>query len=171
MIEILWACLLLIALLDRQARPLVFLLAFKWFLSYAAFDFEQYRLIVVVDVAAGLMAARMMDGITARRFCLLAGLFVLSPLIHALYWMIADAGHANYAIRVAYYTLLATTFTAKVCSLSWPGVMNLVGAVSNFAAGARRSLLDRMAFDAGQAPRFLGAHAGTGTGSHRTGTR
>lgn len=142
-----WACLLFLALLDRQARPLALLFAANWLLNYTAYAVEEYRLPVLFDFLAAAVAVefRWLERLTTGRLRIIAASLVLAMLAHAGHWLLWDAGNANDAVRFAYYTLLALLFSVKVLSLSWPGVCSLVGIVSDGLGRTSGWLLDRLA--------------------------
>lgn len=153
MIECLWALFLAVAMADRQARPLAFLLTIKWACSYAAFYVGADRALVLIDVVAGIIGCGWLGNIPATRRAVIASTFVVTPLIHGAYWIIADAGGANYAIRVIHYTLLAMTFTAQLVALSGPGVIRLVGIFLDLTSRSSRVLFGRVAPVPRQRPR------------------
>lgn len=153
MIDGLWACLLLLAMLDRQARPLAFLTICVGVLNYSLCLAGLWRAPVAVDVVSGIVAAPMVSSLPVGRLRAFSAAMVSMPLVHAWHWLLWDAGNANDAVRFAYYTLMAMLFSVKVLSLSWPGVTSLVGILSDFAVRSGRGLLDRVAPVPRQRPR------------------
>lgn len=143
--DLVWAVLLCLAMLDRQARPLAALTACVWALNYASCFGGLYRVPVAVDVFSGYLSTFMVSFMPTARLRWFCAAIVIAPLVHAWHWMLWDAGNANDAVRFAYYTLLALLFSVKVLSLSWPGVLGVVGTVSDLLIRAGRGLLDRLA--------------------------
>lgn len=117
MIEWLWAGLLALAVAHRDARALGLLLALKWASNYAAFRLIGEAAPAFIDVALGTVG---IVWATRRRTwwsdVATAG-FILTPLVHAWYWLPQRAGATP---AVAYYALIVTLFTAQAAALAWP---------------------------------------------------
>jgi hypothetical protein len=117
MIEWLWAGLLVLAVSHRSGRALALLLAFKWAANYAAFNLVGEGAPALVDVALGTVGV---VWASRRRTwwsdVVIAG-FVLTPLVHAWYWLPQASGAVS---ARAYYWLVVGLFTLQVAALAWP---------------------------------------------------
>ncbi len=118
MIEWLWAGLLALAVSHRRSRALALLLALKWASNYAAFRLIGEAAPALIDTALGAVGI-----VWATRYRTLwsdvvtAG-FVLTPLVHAWYWLPQAPGTVP---ALAYYWLVVVLFTAQVAAVAWPG--------------------------------------------------
>jgi len=129
MIEWLWAGLLLLAASHRGTRLVALLLALKWAANYAAFRLIGEAAPAVIDLALGAFGVVWATRVHARWADVVIAGFVLTPLIHAWYWLQHAAGTAS---PLVYYWLIVGVFTLQVGAVAWPAT-----------AQAARSLLRR----------------------------
>lgn len=138
MIEALWAVLLLVGASLPASRGLALLLAAKWAVNYAAFFGLSEAAPVLVDIAAGAVGVTIATRRpTVWKDIVVAG-FVLTPLVHAWYWIQHTAGTAS---PLLYYWLVIGLFTAQVAATAWPGGRAHARSVHRrLAGGGRRGL-------------------------------
>lgn len=117
MIEWLWAALLILAASHRLTRALALLLACKWAVNYAAFSLVSQTSPVLIDVAAGAVVVVWASHVRARWADWVLAAAVVTPLVHAWYWLQHLSGTAS---PLAYYWLILGLFTAQVSALAWP---------------------------------------------------
>lgn len=116
--EVLWACLLVVAGLHRSTRPLAFLLAAKWGLNYAAFEVMQWAP-VFIDMVIGFVLIALTvrhAGVWAR---VVSGAAVLTMVAHGGYWVFWD--NAGDTGALSYYFMAIGLFTAQALAVAWPG--------------------------------------------------
>ncbi len=118
--EWLWACLLMVAFLCRETRPLACILGLKWLANYAVFDFIEWAP-VFIDMAAAVVAvlwyAHRPNPYTDAA---LAG-FILTALVHGAYWPLwYDVGATGASL---YYHSVIALFTAMTLAAAAPGGM------------------------------------------------
>lgn len=116
-IEWLWAALLALAVSHRRSRALALLLALKWASNYAAFRLLGQAAPAFIDVALGTVGVVWASRQRSWWSDVVAGGFILTPLVHAWYWLPQASGTVS---ANAYYWLIIALFTAQVTALAWP---------------------------------------------------
>lgn len=128
--EWLWACLLLVASLHRETRPLAFLMAAKWAANYSLAYADLWLFIPFVDIVAGLLAALYLQG----RCLLFSFAFLMTALVHFIFWV---AVASSIYIGVFYYHALLWLFTAQLLLICNNGCLS---ALRTFAWPVMRRL-------------------------------
>ena len=85
--EWLWAGLLLVAATHSATRPLALLLALKWACNYTAFRLIGETAPALIDVAIGTVGVIWASRLQTRWADAVIAGFVLTPLVHAWYWL------------------------------------------------------------------------------------
>ncbi len=141
MIEWLWAGLLVLAASHRGSRALALLLALKWAANYAAFRLVGEGAPALVDVALGTVGVVWASRRRAWWSDVVIAGFVLTPLVHAWYWLPQASGAVS---AITYYWLVAGLFTVQIAALAWPaarehgrGLLRRLGMIQAEPPGAR----------------------------------
>jgi len=137
-IEAGWACLLILASLDKRTRPLALLLAVKWGLCYGAALSGWWTVPAYIDLIAAAFAAVMVKRLPHPVEAVLLSCFVAAPLVHAWHWSLW--AHGVY-VGMQYWAVMLGLFSAQTLALAWPGGRNLVLAlVHSYRLGRRRAV-------------------------------
>lgn len=112
-----WAGLLILAALHRAARPLALLLALKWACNYTAFRLLGETAPALIDVAIGTVGVIWASRLQTRWSDVVIAGFVLTPLVHAWYWLQPAPGALS---PLAYYWIVACLFSVQVAAVAWP---------------------------------------------------
>lgn len=123
MLEILWACLLILSVFNREARPLALLMAANWLANYWYFENVSQWAPAIIDTLFAVPAVVLASRIRDWRSPILSASFVLTPVVHGWFWMLYDAG---VYVGVQYYWFVVGLFSARVIALSGPGALNAV---------------------------------------------
>lgn len=115
--EWLWAALLLLAATHPATRALALLLALKWACNYTAFRLIGETAPALIDVAIGTVGVIWASRLQTRWADVVIAGFVLTPLVHAWYWLQPAPGTLS---PVAYYWIVVGVFAAQVAALAWP---------------------------------------------------
>lgn len=136
MIECLWLCLLILSALNRQTRPLAFVLGVKALLSYGFASTGLWLMPPVIDIAAGAVGVVLALRLPFPRLgAFLAASFVIAPLIHAWHWGLWSSG---VWVGVQYWLVMLGLFTAQALALTLPEVQDFVRAVARHRRLTRR---------------------------------
>lgn len=144
-IEAAWIVLLVFAASARRMRPIAGVLALKWGVSYLAFGVVGEFAPAVTDILVGSLGVAVAASLRTARGDLVAGLFVVTALIHAAYWLAWEVG---LWLPLTYYYALLMTYTLQVvliCPWERVNVRRLVdrvrrgGLASGVAPGYGRS--------------------------------
>lgn len=124
MLEIPWACLLILSVFNREARPLALLMATNWALNYWYFENVSQWSPAIIDTLFAVPAVVLAHGIKQQwRWQVIVGSLVLTPVVHGWFWILYDA---RIDMGVQYYWFVVGLFSARVIALSGPGVLNAV---------------------------------------------
>jgi len=115
--EWLWAGLLLLAATHPATRALALLLALKWACNYTAFRLIGETAPALIDVGIGTVGVIWASRLQTRWADVVIAGFVLTPLVHAWYWLQPAPGTLS---PVAYYWIVVGVFAAQVAALAWP---------------------------------------------------
>lgn len=115
--EWLWAALLLVAATHPATRALALLLALKWACNYTAFRLIGETAPALIDVAIGTVGVVWASRRHTRWADVVIAGFVLTPLVHAWYWLPAGPGALS---PQAYYWIVVGLFGLQVTALAWP---------------------------------------------------
>lgn len=115
--EWLWACLLLVAATHTTTRALALLLALKWASNYTAFRLIGETAPALVDIALGTVGVIWASRLHQRWADVVIAGFVLTPLVHAWYWLQPQPGALS---PIAYYWIVAGLFAMQAAALAWP---------------------------------------------------
>lgn len=118
--EWLWAALLTLAASHRAARALALLLALKWAANYTAFRLVGETAPALIDVALGAVGVIWASRLHQRWADVVTAGFVLTPLVHAWYWLQPTGGGLS---PLGYYWTLVGLFTVQVAALTWPAAL------------------------------------------------
>ncbi len=130
--EWLWAGLLILAATHGASRALALLLALKWAASYTAFALVAETAPALIDVALGTVGVIWASRQHARWADVLIAGFILTPLVHAWYWLQYPGGAVS---ELAYYRIILALFTIQTAAVAWPAARRLVRRLPN--AGPR----------------------------------
>lgn len=115
--EWVWAGLLLVAATHPATRALALLLALKWACNYTAFRLIGETAPALIDVAIGTVGVIWASRLQTRWADVVIAGFVLTPLVHAWYWLQPAPGALS---PLAYYWIVAALFAIQVAALAWP---------------------------------------------------
>ncbi len=115
--EWLWAGLLALAASHRATRPLALLLALKWASNYTAFRLIGETAPALIDVALGTVGVIWASRLHARWADVVTAGFVLTPLVHAWYWLQPVPGALS---PLAYYWIVVGLFSIQTAAVAWP---------------------------------------------------
>ncbi|MCS6627486.1 hypothetical protein N0B44_31735 [Roseibacterium beibuensis] len=118
--EWVWVGLLILAASHRAVRPFALLLALKWAANYTAFRLIGETAPALIDVALGTVGVIWASRLHQRWADVVIAGFVLTPLVHAWYWLQPDAGPLS---PTAYYWILAALFSVQVAAVAWPAAL------------------------------------------------
>ncbi len=139
MIESLWTCLLAMAFLNRQTRPLATLLACKAVANYAAALAGFWTAPALLDLAFGTVGVVLALRLPPRIGAVLIVGFVVAPLVHAWHWSLWSQG---VYVGVQYWLVMLGLFSAQVFALAWPEAQDFVRTCRNNLRLARRRAVD-----------------------------
>ena len=117
--EWLWAGRLLVAATHTATRPVALLLALKWACNYTAFRLIGETAPALIDIAIGTVGVIWASRHRAGWSDVVIAGFVLTPLVHAWYWLQPEPGALS---PVAYYWIVAGLFAMQVAALAWPAL-------------------------------------------------
>lgn len=124
--EWLWAGVLLLAATHAATRPLALLLALKWACNYTAYRLIGETAPALIDIAIGTVGVIWASRLQTRWADAVIAGFVLTPLVHAWFWLQPAPGALS---PLAYYWMIAGLFAMQVAALAWPATRRHARAV------------------------------------------
>lgn len=142
MIESLWTCLLVLASVKRETRPLAYLLACKAVANYAAAWAGLWTLPALIDIAFGTVGVLLALRLPFPRIsAVLIVCFVVTPLVHAAHWGLWSMG---VYVGVQYWLVMLGLFSAKALALAVPEGREIVRTCRNNLRISRRRAVARV---------------------------
>lgn len=117
LMEWLWASLLILGASYRPARPFALLLALKWASNYTAFRLIGETAPALIDIALGAVGVIWASRLQQRWADVVIAGFVLTPLLHAWFWLQPQPGALSPS---AYYWMVAGLFSVQAAAVAWP---------------------------------------------------